>query len=101
YIIILIALIPLLLSIIHYYYKSNIYKHSYTQDDIKLKIYEINDRQPTYKLVTYEGYEFPLKRNRAQTILINQLNLYEKCQKYPNTTIFDIGASLGNYLYRF
>ncbi|CAF4328301.1 unnamed protein product, partial [Rotaria sordida] len=66
-------------------------------DNILIKIFEINDRLPTYKLVTYQGYEFPLKRNRAQTVLINHLKLQEKCQQNPNTTVFDIGASLGEF----
>ncbi|CAF3556804.1 unnamed protein product [Rotaria sp. Silwood1] len=99
YFLILFALIPLLLSIIHYYKKSNVLNNISpydTQEKILIKIFEINDRQPTYKLVTYQGYEFPLKRNRAQTVLINQIKLYQKCQQYPNTTVFDIGASLGN-----
>ncbi|CAF3504423.1 unnamed protein product [Rotaria sp. Silwood1] len=100
YFLILFALIPLLLSIIHYYKKSNALNNISpydTQEKILIKIFEINDRQPTYKLVTYQGYEFPLKRNRAQTVLINQIKLYQKCQQYPNTTVFDIGASLGEF----
>ncbi|CAF1208379.1 unnamed protein product [Rotaria sordida] len=100
YFLILFALIPLLLSIMHYYKKSNLLNNIFpyhNRDNILIKIFEINDRLPTYKLVTYQGYEFPLKRNRAQTVLINHLKLQEKCQQNPNTTVFDIGASLGEF----
>ncbi|CAF1210529.1 unnamed protein product [Rotaria sordida] len=102
YFLILFALIPLLLSIMHYYKKSNLLNNIFpyhNRDNILIKIFEINDRLPTYKLVTYQGYEFPLKRNRAQTVLINHLKLHEKCQQNPNTTVFDIGASLGNTIF--
>jgi len=60
-----------------------------------VKVLEINDREPTYKLATYEGYQFPVDRNRAQTELFNSLKLQQICKLNPNTTVIDVGASLG------
>lgn len=90
----LIAFIPLILSISHYYSKYELIKHK-KENNFLMKIIEINDREPTYKLATYEGYEFPLERNRAQTELFNYLKLKQICQTNPNTTLIDVGASLG------
>lgn len=93
----LVFLILLIFSIINYIKRNNsindllFNKNNYLIE----KIYEINDREPTYKLVTYEGYKFPLERNFAQTILTNQLELNKICKENPNITIIDIGASLG------
>src|SRR4051812_38555561 len=85
----ILTLILFILTIIHYYSKLNLSKK------FLVKIIEINDREPSYKLATYEGYQFPLERNRAQTELFKDLKLKEICQSNPNITIIDIGASLG------
>jgi len=88
----------LLLAITHYSSKFNFLNdliESQKEKFLVAKIYEINDREPTYKLATYQGYKFPLERNRAQTELINYLKVKQICKTNPNTTIIDIGASLG------
>jgi len=93
----LFALIPLLLSINHYYSKYSLLNDHFNENNFQIKIIEINDRQPTYKLATYEGYQFPLERNLAQTELFQYLKLQQICQNNSNTTVIDIGASLGFY----
>jgi hypothetical protein len=63
---------------------------------ITQKFVEINDRQPSYKLYIYEGYETTLNRNRAQVKVLDDIKLHDTCQKNPKTIVVDIGASLGN-----
>lgn len=67
------------------------------EDYGQMKIILVNDREPSYKLATYEGYQFPLERNRAQSELLTYLKLREKCSNQTNTTILDVGASLGEF----
>lgn len=93
----LFGLIPLLLSINHYYSQYYLLNNDFIENNFQIKILEINDRQPTYKLATYEGYQFPLERNLAQTELFQYLKLQQICQNNSNTTVIDIGASLGFY----
>lgn len=64
---------------------------------INKKIVEINDRQPSFKLYIYDGYEINLDRNRAQAKLLDNIKLHDKCQQEPKTIIVDIGASLGQF----
>ena len=62
---------------------------------INKKIVEIVDRQPTFKLYVYEGYEPVVDRNRAQAKLLDNIKLHDKCQQNPKLIVVDIGASLG------
>ncbi len=62
---------------------------------INRKIVEINDRQPSFKLYVYEGYEIDSDRNRAQAKLLDNLKFHDKCQQNPKKIVVDIGASLG------
>ncbi len=64
---------------------------------INQKIVEINDRQPSFKMHIYEGYEIASDRNRAQAKLLNSIKLYDKCQQNPKLIVVDIGASLGQF----
>lgn len=101
---ILFALIPLSFALVYYYKKSSLSDKIYSyksKDNFKIKTLEINDREPTYKLVAYEGYQFPLERNRALTKLLNQLKLYQTCKNHPNTTVLDVGSALGKSFFLF
>lgn len=62
---------------------------------INKKIIDISDRQPSFKLYAYDGYEASSDRNRAQAKLLDNLKFHDKCQQNPKTIIVDIGASLG------
>ena len=85
------------ITLIHYLSSNEKLKGLSKEDYGQIKIILINDREPTYKLATYEGYQFPLERNRAQTELLSHLKLKEKCLNETNTTILDVGASLGEF----
>lgn len=63
---------------------------------VKEKIMDINDRQPSYKLYIYEGYDVTNSRYRAQAKLVDRLKLHDKCQQNPGTIVVDVGASLGS-----
>ena len=64
---------------------------------ITRKLIEINDRQPSYKLYIYDGYEIPSDRNRAQAKLLDNIKLHDKCQQNPKSLVVDVGASLGQF----
>lgn len=65
---------------------------------VKEKLMDINDRLPSYKLYTYEGYDPSNSRFRAQAKLLDKLKLHEKCQQTPGTIVVDVGASLGSII---
>lgn len=98
----LLTLILSVITLIHYLSSNERLRSiisSSKEDYGQIKILLINDREPSYKLVTYEGYQFPLERNRAQTELLSSLKLKEKCSNETNTTILDVGASLGEFAF--
>lgn len=59
------------------------------------KIFERNDRSPTYRFYAYEGYEFDVNRARAEAKLIDNLKVCDRCQQNPKTLVVDVGASFG------
>ena len=61
------------------------------------KIVEINDRQPSFKMYIYDGYEISSDRNHAQAKLLDSIKLYDKCQQNPKFLVVDVGASLGQF----
>ena len=67
------------------------------------RIVEITDRQPTFKLYIYKGYDVDFDRYRAQAKLLDDLKLHDKCQQNPKTIVVDVGASLGmiNFIFRY
>jgi hypothetical protein len=65
------------------------------ESKITQKIVEINDRQPSYKLYVYEGYQVAVDRNRAQAKILDNIKLHDTCQQNPKTLVVDVGASLG------
>ena len=64
---------------------------------LKEKIVEINDRQPSFRLYAYEGYESNAPRHRAQAKLLDDVKLYDRCQQNPRLLVVDIGASVGQF----
>lgn len=99
----ILILLSLSLTVIHYLFKNHSFElffrmnRNQTEKDNLLRIIEVNDRTPTFQLATGSNYQFPLERNRAQTELLLYLQLKEKCKSNSNTTVFDIGASLGEF----
>ncbi|CAF4729965.1 unnamed protein product [Rotaria sp. Silwood1] len=101
------CLIIFLIAVNHFYANSltnlseNVESHSYVRNakarQIIEKVVEIKDRQPFYKLFIYEGYEVDLDRKRAQAKLLDNIKLYDKCQRNSKTIIVDVGASLGHF----
>ncbi|CAF1003736.1 unnamed protein product [Rotaria sordida] len=77
--------------------KSRSHEQNVKQRHIIRKIVEIKDRQPSYKLYIYEGYEADVDRKRAQAKLLDNIKLYDKCQQNPKTLVIDVGASLGHF----
>ena len=61
------------------------------------KLVEIKDRQPSFQMYIYEGYEINNDRNRAQAKLLDNIKLHDKCQQNPKYLVVDIGASLGQF----
>jgi hypothetical protein len=97
---ILLIIIKNFYSILSINISKNSNKHFFDQPSIKEikinnKIIEINDRQPSFQLYIYDGYEVALNRNRAQAKLLDNLKLHDKCQQNPKTIVVDVGASLG------
>ncbi|CAF3480501.1 unnamed protein product [Rotaria socialis] len=101
----IIGLTTLLIVVNHLYFSTEStdtvrlgsFDRTVKESGIKQKLVEIKDRQPSYKLYIYEGYEVALDRNRAQTKLLDNLKLHDKCQQNPKTIVLDIGASLGQF----
>ncbi len=63
----------------------------------KQKLVEINDRQPSFKMYIYEGYNISSDRNHAQMKLLDNIKLHDKCQQNSKLIVIDIGASLGQF----
>ena len=61
------------------------------------KLVEINDRQPSFRLYVYEGYETNAPRFRAQAKLLDDVKLHDRCQQNPRLIVVDIGASVGQF----
>ncbi len=60
----------------------------------------MNDREPSYKLVTLNGRKPYADGDRAQATVVKHLQLLNKCTKDPSLIVIDIGAYLGN-LYKY
>jgi hypothetical protein len=61
------------------------------------KVIEMNDRVPSFKLVTFNGLKPHVDGDRAQATVINSLELPTKCNQDPSLIVVDIGAYLGNH----
>ena len=73
------------------------FDHAARNRNFKRKLVEINDRQPSFKMYIYEGYEISNDRHRAQAKLLDNIKLHDKCQQNPNYLVVDVGASLGQF----
>lgn len=56
----------------------------------------MNDRKPSYKLVTLNGEKPYADGDRAQATVVEHLQLVDQCQEDPSLIVVDIGAYLGN-----
>ena len=57
----------------------------------------MNDRQPSFKLVTQDGNKPYADGDRAQAKIVDSLQLRDKCQRDPSLVVVDVGAFLGNH----
>ncbi|CAF5179157.1 unnamed protein product [Rotaria magnacalcarata] len=60
------------------------------------KVIKMNDRKPTYKLVTLNGRKPYADGDRAQAVVVEHLQLVNTCQEDPSLIVVDIGAFVGN-----
>jgi FkbM family methyltransferase len=58
-------------------------------------VIDMNDRTPSYRLATKFGEKPYDDIDRAQAKLLDELHLYEVCQRDPSTIVVDVGAGLG------
>lgn len=61
-------------------------------------IVDMDDRVPSYRLATRDGVKPYVSGNVAQAKLLEDLLLYETCQKNPSTTVVDVGSYLGKWV---
>ncbi|CAF0759726.1 unnamed protein product [Adineta ricciae] len=57
----------------------------------------MDDRVPSYKLATESGDKPYADGDRAQAQALEELHLYETCQRDPSTIVVDVGAFLGDF----
>ena len=57
----------------------------------------MNDRQPSFKLVTQDGNKPYADGDRAQAKIVDSLQLKDKCRRDPSLIVVDVGAFLGNH----
>ncbi|CAF1017896.1 unnamed protein product [Rotaria magnacalcarata] len=57
----------------------------------------MNDRKPTYKLVTLNGRKPYADGDRAQAVVVEHLQLVNTCQEDPSLIVVDIGAFVGDF----
>jgi hypothetical protein len=55
----------------------------------------MDDRVPSYKLIIRSEDKLYAEGNRAQAKVLEELRLYEICQRDPSTIVVDVGAFLG------
>lgn len=55
----------------------------------------MDDRVPSYKLATMSHNKPYADGDHAQAKVLEELRLYETCQKDPSTLVVDVGAFLG------
>ena len=58
-------------------------------------VVQMDDRVPSYKLATESGDKPYADGDRAQAQVLEELHLYETCQRDPSTIVVDVGAFLG------
>ena len=58
----------------------------------------MNDRSPSFKLATIDGSKPYADGDRAQTAIVESLQLATKCKENPSLIVVDIGAFLGNHI---
>lgn len=59
----------------------------------------MNDRSPSFKLATIDGSKPYADGDRAQTAIVESLQLATKCKENPSLIVVDIGAFLGNHIF--
>ncbi|CAF1410093.1 unnamed protein product [Rotaria sordida] len=74
---------------------------SSTLPPTQYKVVEMNDRVPSFKLATNSGKPPYADGDRAQTAIINSLQLVEKCKQDPSLIVVDVGAFIGSQIYYF
>ncbi|CAF4007856.1 unnamed protein product, partial [Rotaria sordida] len=70
---------------------------SSTLPPTQYKVVEMNDRVPSFKLATNSGKPPYADGDRAQTAIINSLQLVEKCKQDPSLIVVDVGAFIGEF----
>jgi len=61
-------------------------------------VIDMNGRKPSYRLATKFG-DMPYgASDYGQAKLLEELHLYEVCQRDPSTTVVDVGAGLGRII---
>ncbi|UJR32301.1 hypothetical protein I4U23_019765 [Adineta vaga] len=60
-------------------------------------VIEMDNRIPTYKLATQSGNKPYADGDRAQAKVLEEIHLYETCQRDPSTIVVDVGAFLGDF----
>jgi hypothetical protein len=61
-------------------------------------VIEMKDRKPSYRLATKFG-DIPYgASDQGQAKLLEELHLYEVCQRDPSTIVVDVGAGLGRII---
>ncbi|CAF1213528.1 unnamed protein product [Rotaria sp. Silwood1] len=61
------------------------------------KVVEMNDRVPSFKLATYNGQPPYAEGDRAQTAIVNSLQLMKRCAQDPSLIVVDVGAFVGEF----
>ena len=62
----------------------------------------MTDRKPFFKLATIGGSKPYADGDRAQEVVVNSLQLVDRCKQDPSLIVVDVGAFLGMYeFYRY
>ncbi|CAF0746885.1 unnamed protein product [Adineta steineri] len=60
-------------------------------------VVDVEDRKPAFKLVVKDTYTPNVEGTQAQDRVLQQLQLYETCQRDASTIVVDVGSYLGEF----